>query len=162
MKLNSKIGGWGWGRLKLLSRTGQPVATASRARGIGQKFRMILISLSAKMSQNKGCLSRLIRIHLVSPPASYYPSFRQHLHIQVNVSTTKSTLLCSDMCLMVDQNIYSSWKRGTQWPRCPLFSEWSDDWPRRRLARSCGTLCSRDCLIGAICKHRETNPWLQH
>ena len=110
-----------------------------------------------KTSQNIGWLSPWIWICPVSPPASYNPSFRRRLYIQVN--QPPSTLLCSDLCLMVGQytHLLSNHETELTAPRYTLISEWSDDWPRRRLVKHRGALCSRDCLTGAICKHRETN-----
>ena len=94
-------------------RTGHPVATAKTTQETGQKFRLILIWLTAKMCRNKGCLSPRIRIRPVSPPASYYPSFRR-LYIQVNVRSTQY-LAVQRSALIVDHNTYLFQNRGTEW-----------------------------------------------
>ena len=138
------------------SRTGHLVATAKTTHETGQKFRLVLIWLTAKMSRNKGCLSPRIRIRPVSPPAPYYPSFRR-LYIQVNVRSTQYLAVWRS-ALMADQQylfISKPWDRMTV-PYCPLVSDRSDDWPHRRLAKNRGTPCSRDCLTGAVCKHHAS------
>ena len=73
--------------------------------------------------------------------------------------STLLSVICAD-CGSKHLFISKPWDRMTV-PHCPLVSERSDDWPRRRLAKKRGTLCSRDCLTGAVCKHRESNTWKQ-
>ena len=140
-------------------RTGHPVATSKTTRETGQKFRLILIWLTAKTSRNKGCLSPRIRIRPVSPPASYYPSFRR-LYIQVNVRSIQYLARQRSECGSQHLFISKPWDRMTV-PHCPLDSERSDEWPRRRLSKNHGTPYSRDCLTGAVYKHRDTNTWRQ-
>ena len=142
-------------------RTGHPAATAKTTREAGQKFRLILIWHTAKMSRNKGCLSPRIGIRPVSPPASYYHSFRR-LYIQVIVSSTQYLAVQRSALDGGSKQLFimKPWDRMTA-PNCPLVSKWSDDWPHRRLAKNRGTLCSRDCLTSAICKHCESNTWKQ-
>ena len=65
------------------------------------------------MSRINGCLSPRIRIRPVSPPASYYPSFRR-LYIQVNVRSTQY-LAVQRSVLIVGHNTYLLQKRGAHW-----------------------------------------------
>ena len=67
------------------------------------------------------CLSPRIRIRPVSPPASYYPSFRC-LHIQVNARSTQY-LAVQRSALIVDHNTYLFQNRGTEW--LYLTAHWS-------------------------------------
>ena len=73
-----------------------------------------------------------------------------------------STLLSSDLCLMVDQNTYLLWNHGTEWlhhsAHWSVRGETTDhagDW------LNSATLCSCYCLTSANCKHRESNTWKQ-
>ena len=79
---------------------------------------------------------RVSRIRPVSPPASYYPSFRR-LYIQANVSSTQYFAVQRSALDGRSKHLFimKPWGRLTA-PRCPLVSKWSDDWPRRRLAKN--------------------------
>ena len=140
-----------------------PSGDHQTARKTRQEFRIILRWLTAKKcSKDKGCLSPRYprdRVRPVSPPASYYPNFRL-LHIQVKF-IDHPVPCCPAICTDDGSKhlfISKLWDRMTV-PHCPLVSERSDDWPRRRLAKNRGTPCSRDCLTGAVRKHCESNTW---
>ena len=118
MKLKWKIGGWEWGRLKLLTdppHGGQDTQwrPPRQHRKLGRNLDEFWSDLLPKCAEIKGCLSPRIRIRPVSPPASYYPSFRR-LYIQVNVWSTQY-LAVQRSALIVDQNTYLFQNRGTEW-----------------------------------------------